>query len=139
MKPTKTELWQQEANEKNAAREMLRQYVEQHSGDVAYALAEIISFFYDCTYGGLRSAMSTVSVTFANLALDVIIARDDDEGEDYYGKLQLPVDADQMKTAIHYLSRFIELFGPLSAIADKGDEAAIKMCREAFGRCEVRG
>lgn len=139
MKPTKTELWQQEANEKNAAREMLRQYVEQHSGDVAYALAEIISFFYDCTYGGLRSAMSTVSVTFANLALDVIIARDDDEGEDYYGKLQLPVDADQMKTAIHYLSRFIELFGPLSAIADKDDEAAIKMCREAFGRYEVRG
>ena len=139
MKPTKNELWEQEANEKNAAREMLRQYIEQHSGDVAYALAEIIPFFFDCTYGGLRSAMSTVSVTFANLALDVIIARDDDGGDDSYGKLQLPVDADQMKSAIHYLSRFVELLGPLSMIADNSSEPAIKMCREAFSKYEIRG
>lgn len=139
MKPTNQELWEQEANEKNAAREMLRQYIEKHSGDIAFALADIISFLYDCSYEGLKSAMSTVNVTFANLALDVIIARDEDGGEDAAGKLQLPVDADQMKTAIHYLSRFVELFGPLSNIAGNGDDPAIKMCRTTFMKCEIRG
>jgi hypothetical protein len=70
-------------------------------------------------------------VTFASVALNVITSIG--EATDEEDRLFLPVDADDMRGAIYYLSRIIELLGPLSHLCG-GEDPALKMCRSAF--CE---
>lgn len=137
MKQTTNEKWEAEMAEKNAARMLLKDYVINHPGDVVFAIENIIPFFSECSLIGLQKAMNTVNATFAAVALDVVKASS--EEDDNFDRLQLPVDAEDMKTAIYYLSRFIALFGPLSNLASNTDEPAIKMCRDAFGKVECRG
>lgn len=137
MKTTKQEQRAAADAKKDAARLLLKDYIVKNPDEIAATIEKIIPFFYDCDLIGLQSAMNTVNATFAAVALDVI--KDCANEEDCYDRLSLPVDAEDMKTAIYYLSRFVNLFGPLSALATKSNIPAIRMCQDAFGKIEVTG
>ena len=137
MKPTNQEKWEADNAKKDAARMLLKDYILKNPDDVVRCIENLIPFFDECDLIGLQTAMNTVNATFAAVALDVIKACANEE--ESFDRLRLPVDAEDMKTAIYYLSRFINLFGPLSAFASKNDVPAIKMCQEAFGKIEVTG
>ena len=133
----KKELYETQLAEREAAHMLLKNYVEKNSNIIATSLENLIPFFQDCSLHGLQSAINTVNVTFASVALKVIetgvnFERGEIEDTD---RQYLPVDAGQMQSAIYYLSRFIELFAPLSAICESQDPA-IKMCKNAFNRLE---
>ena len=121
-----------------AAHMLLKDFIVNNPNDVVFALREIIPFFRECSLTGLQSAMNTVNVTFASVALDVIKSADEEEDESK--RHYLPVGATDMQSAIYYLTKFVDLLGPLSAlIRNNYDNPAIKMCTEAFGKYESRG
>ena len=129
----KKEIFEAQQAERMAAHKLLVDYIGAHANDIAMCIENIIPFFQECSMHGLQSAMNTVNVTFASVALNVI--RSIGESTDEDDRLFLPVDADDMKDAIYYLSRIIELLGPLSSLCGS-DDPAIKMCKSAFCHCE---
>jgi hypothetical protein len=79
--------------------------------------------------------MNTVNVTFASVALKVVETQAECSDIDDPNREFLPVDAIQMRHAIYYLSKFVSLFGPFSAMCET-DNPAIKMCKQAFSELE---
>ena len=132
MKPTNDEKWETKVAQENAARLLLENYITSHPAEIAGCIERVVPFLYECPLVGLQQAMNTVNATFASVALDIIKSHANDEES----LAELPADAEDMKTAICYLSRFIELFGPLSALARSGDPA-IRMCYKVFGKIEI--
>ena len=132
MKPTNEEKRETKVAQEDAARLLLENYITSHPAEIARCIEKIIPFLYGCPLVGLQQAMNTVNATFAAVALDVIKSHANDEES----LAELPADVEDMKTAIYHLSRFINLFGPLSALAGSSDPA-IKMCQDAFGIIEV--
>ena len=123
---------------KNAAHMLMKEYVTKHVDDVARILSGIIPFFHECSQEGLQSSMNTVNVTFASLALDVIKSTWDEE--DDYDRISLPVDAEDMKSAIFYLSKLVDKMAPLSAhVWNNINDPAINLCIEANGDCDILG
>ena len=71
---------------------------------------------------------------------DIAYNSEPDEEDDESKRQYLPVGATDMQSAIYYLTKFVDLLGPLSAlIRNNYDNPAIKMCTEAFGKYESRG
>lgn len=123
---------------KNAAVLLLDDYIRQNSKKVAGVLADIIPFFDECSWDGLRSAVSCVNTTFATVALDVIKDHDAKDEDDPDRRL-LPCGADDMQQAVFYLTKFINLLGPFFYTFDRRGVPAIDMCRNAFCNYQSRG
>ena len=125
--------------QRNAAHLLMKEYVSNHADYVADILASILPFFSECTYAGLQSSMNTVNVTFASVALDVIKSTWETEA-DSIDRLGLPVDANDMKSAIFYLSKIIDKLRMISCMAENHkDDPAIKMCIETNCDCDILG
>ena len=135
MKQTSSEKFEADAAQRDAAHMLLVDYIGKNPEQIARAIEKIIPFFYECTFSGLQIAMNTVNATIASVALNVIksCATEEDDAD----KMNLPVDAEEMETAIYYLSRFIKLFGPLAALSNDHSIPAMRMCQEAFGKIDV--
>jgi hypothetical protein len=58
---------------------------------------------------------------------------------DSVDRLGLPVDANDMKNAIFYLSKIIEKLRLISYMAEKRTDPAIKMCIETNCDCDILG
>ena len=121
--------------ERQAAHMLLVDYIENHANEIALRIEKIIPFFQECNLHGLQSAMNTVNVTFASVALKVVETQAEWDDIDDPNRQFLPVDAVQMRHAIYYLSKFISLFGPFSKMCESNDPA-INMCKQAFSELE---
>jgi hypothetical protein len=124
--------------QRNAAHLLMKEYVINNADYVARVLESILPFFQECTYAGLQSSMNTVNVTFASVALDVIKSTWETDA-DSVDRLGLPVDANDMKNAIFYLSKIIEKLRLISYMAEKRNDPAIKMCIETNCDCDILG
>lgn len=125
-------------NEKIAAHTLLEKFVAENPNKIAHVLSSLIAFYGECSQSGLKSAMNTVNVTFASVALDVVKTASLDEGDE--GKQYLPVDANEMKISIYYLSKLIKNLDQLSALIENNQSnPAIRLCKNAFSEIEELG
>jgi hypothetical protein len=83
----------------------------------------------------VKHGLYQANVTFASVALKVVETQAECSDIDDPNREFLPVDAIQMRHAIYYLSKFVSLFGPFSAMCET-DNPAIKMCKQAFSELE---
>ena len=122
--------------ERQAAQLLMKEYVMNHSSEVASVLSGILPFFEECSYHGLQSAMNTVNVTFATVALEVIKSSWDNDSESP-DRIELPVDASEMQQAIFYLSKIVGMLAHISAFAENNDPA-IRMCMELNSNNDIK-
>ena len=130
----KQKKWEADIAQKNAARTLLKEYIESHPQDIMLAIEEIIPFFSECSLSGLQDAMKTVNVAIASIALKVIEDVAEYGDGDSSDRSYLPVDAKEMQEAVYYLTKFIRLLGPLSNLCSNTDIPAIDMTDKAFSK-----
>ena len=128
---SKNEKWGADIAQKKPATSLVKQSIAEQPQDIMFAIEELIPFFSECSLSGLQTAMNTVNVAIASISLKVIedIA---EYGEEDSNRTFLPVDAKEMQSAVFYLTKFVRLLGPLSALCSNHKIPAIDMTDKAF-------
>lgn len=118
-------------SEQNAAKLLMKQYVEQNINWVVDYLCEIVPLFWESHADNLPRYMNTVNATMATVSIDVVkdlYAKDFDDPD----RRLMPCNPDDMQDAVRYLTRFITASQPLCQFLSKSNELAIRTCSEAF-------
>lgn len=131
--------WDETFAQREAAGMLFCEFVKKNPEAIMCAMQRIIPFFKsDCSISDMRGFLNVVNVTFATVALDVIkssmLEPDDPQRQ------LLPVNADDMRTAIFHLTRIMDALEPLAKMIERfGNDPSFKMMSEAFSKEECYG
>lgn len=130
---------QKEMAERQAVCMLMKQWVSENIDDVTSVLLDIVPFICgECNTDDLQKDLNVVNITFANIALDVIRTRNEQEAEGYKREpLSLPADAMEMQNALYDLSRFFKKFNRLGCLLKhNSDMPAFRMAISTFDQVD---
>lgn len=122
---------------KNAANQLMTQFVKDNAQEIAMALQDIIPFMaYECDLSGLKDALNIVNLTFASVALDVIQSAENDEDEQTITDANcLPVEAKEMQDALYTFTKFLRRLLRLDLIMRSNSKnPAFELTRDVYDK-----